>query len=206
MFYVPEYNEHYYGDDYYGQLQDQSNDDTSDDDTSGYDTPDEYTNFEFHDGVAYQLTIYDHNRIIYRIRDEMNTEQAKGASLAATLYLSQANDGGRYRIELEHDGEISVIDVDIFPYASYFSFIVTLSDNRDQSGIHNNLKEPGYTFFWVMDDNQTGYYLVKTRSPIEFLQGFKTVFRDLEFNYRSYIVSPIWYCDENLELQEQIIV
>jgi len=165
----------------------------------------EYTNFEFHDGTIYRLTTYSHNKIIYKIRDGINAEQAKGASLALTFYLFRGYAGDRYRIELEHDNEISEIDVDMGPYTLFSSFIVGRSNTRDQFGLDDNLKEPGHTFFWVMG-GRSGYYLIKTRSPAEFLQGFKTVFRDVEFEYREYIVSPIWYCDENLEVQDLIIV
>jgi len=152
------------------------------------------------------LTILPADAKVYSIEDELDNEQALGAILALSLifYASEHDyllsivgnaEGPLKRIRLIEDDAKTILG----PYIP----IIRTGNNLV---IPEEFKRIRFTFFWVQGTIQgSTKFLVKTSHPQNFLQGFITVLQGFNLDYRSYIISPIYYCDNNRVLHEQII-
>jgi len=167
----------------------------------------------------YTLRIYDegNDTPFYYIEDQMNNEQTNGAVLAIfILYYHWENKIVEIQSDLyfTDDGfndpnrDIWLID------AGYDNPFVTMEDtitmglsSTDNIIVPTKYRRPNMSYFAVTFYNGDINLLIHTADPESFLQGFKTVFRDLDpaQKYTSFITSPIWYCDNNLELHERFI-
>jgi len=153
----------------------------------------------FRDRGPYEFIIAKGEEVVYRLIGRMNQEQITGAGIAFTLLFFGCNNDVLTINAISRNGIQHIHTKD--ETESIFRPQVHRSNSVDVSTLD---PYPG-TYFWVKARCNASIYLISTRDPVTFLQGFITLFQIFGKDYRPYIISPIYYRDNNRVLHEQMI-